>query len=102
MIGKCSYIEAVESPRCHWEDNVFHLEPGFQDVENLSLAEGTIAIFWQEKNLFFGGVNAVTDAENEVIEVGGDSRCNTHCGNDRATILKFPLIVSKKSWDRRA
>jgi gamma-glutamyltranspeptidase/glutathione hydrolase len=52
LIGKCSYIEAVESPRCHWEDNVFHLEPGFQDVENLSLAEGTIAIFWQEKTCF--------------------------------------------------
>ncbi len=71
---KMPLIEAVESPRCHWEDNVFHLEPGFRDVENLSLAEGTTAIFWQEKNLFFGGVNAVRRAENEVIEVAGDSR----------------------------
>lgn len=69
-------VKAVESPRCHWENNVFNIEPGFEkeDMTNLLLPNDTLAILWQEKNMFFGGVNTVRKTASGVMEGAGDSR----------------------------
>ncbi len=68
--------EAVESPRCHWDNNIFNIEPGLQqkDMTNLLLDNDTKLILWQQKNMFFGGVNTVSKTTTGVMEAAGDSR----------------------------
>lgn len=70
-----SMEQAVQAPRIHWENGVFHLEPGL-DAESIGIASsranqtgadkagtdktGTNKIVqWQQANMFFGGVHAV-------------------------------------------
>ena len=50
--------EAIEAPRIHLEENIIHCESGV-NTEILSFPWSKIHP-WHEKNLFFGGVNAVT------------------------------------------
>ena len=50
--------EAIEAPRIHLEENIIHCESGV-NTEILSFPWSKIHP-WNEKNLFFGGVNAVT------------------------------------------
>ena len=50
--------EAIEAPRIHLEENIIHCESGV-NTEILSFPWSKIH-HWHEKNLFFGGVNAVT------------------------------------------
>ena len=50
--------EAIEAPRIHLEENIIHCESGV-NTEILSFPWSKIN-HWNEKNLFFGGVNAVT------------------------------------------
>ena len=66
---------AVESPRIHWENNVFHSEPiaTSEVFDNLNLPNASNVVLWPEKNMFFGGVNAVEVRANNFVGVG-DSR----------------------------
>ena len=48
---------AVEAPRLHFEDGVVYAEPGIAS-SGLEAAGGTIGAV-RERNLFFGGVQAV-------------------------------------------
>jgi len=82
-----SIQEAVQSPRVHWENNVFNLEPSPSRLENnrakLNLPELTKIILWQKENMFFGGVNAVRKTKIG-FEGAGDFRrggmaFNTDC-----------------------
>ena len=68
--------EAVNSPRVHWENNVFNIEPGFveKDVDQLILPANQRLVQWQEKNLFFGGVHTVRKTSEGVMEGAGDRR----------------------------
>jgi gamma-glutamyltranspeptidase / glutathione hydrolase len=68
--------KAVESPRCHWENNIFNIEPGLQEenVTNLLLPNDATMILWQNKSMFFGGVNTVIKTATGVMEGAGDSR----------------------------
>lgn len=50
--------EAIQAPRIHLEENIIHCESGINTAK-LSFPWSTIH-HWHEKNLFFGGVNAVT------------------------------------------
>ena len=56
---------AVEAPRIHWENGVFHLEPGLptdgQEGTLFRSAQlGTDSVLhWQQSNMFFGGVHTV-------------------------------------------
>ena len=50
--------EAIQAPRIHLEENIIHCESGVNTGE-LTFPWSTIH-HWHEKNLFFGGVNAVT------------------------------------------
>lgn len=68
--------EAVDSPRVHWENNVFHVEPGWDEaaINKLTLPADTQLVRWQEKALFFGGVHTVRETSEGLIEGAGDRR----------------------------
>ncbi|MGL5193354.1 MAG: gamma-glutamyltransferase, partial [Chroococcales cyanobacterium] len=78
---KMDLATAIESPRVHWENGVFHLEPGFEteEAEYLSnqMPKQTQEVRkWAEKNMFFGGVNGVRMRVDGEIEAAGDPRRN--------------------------
>lgn len=63
---------AVQAPRAHFEDGIVYLEPGL-DPAPLQAAGRTIAPF-RERNLFFGGVQAVQRDPASGFSGGGDER----------------------------
>jgi gamma-glutamyltranspeptidase/glutathione hydrolase len=64
--------DAVQAPRVHFEDGVVYAEPGI-DPGALELAGRAIARF-RERNLFFGGVQAVERDQDGGFWGGGDPR----------------------------
>ena len=65
--------EAVDAPRLHVEDGVVYAEPGV-DLDALERAGRTVLRF-AERNLFFGGAQAVErDRESGTLSGGGDPR----------------------------
>lgn len=72
--------DAVQNSRVHWEGNQFDLEPSSNTEINtntisaLRLPELTQTTLWKDKNMFFGGVNAVVDEGNGLFEGVGDMR----------------------------
>jgi gamma-glutamyltranspeptidase/glutathione hydrolase len=68
--------EAVEHPRVHFEGGVVEAEPGV-DEEALSALErdGWKVQRWRERNLYFGGAQAVArDPDGGSLSGGGDPR----------------------------
>ncbi|MGK7877897.1 MAG: gamma-glutamyltransferase [Xenococcaceae cyanobacterium] len=67
---------AVKSPRVHWENNIFSVEPPLQSeaVNNLILPESTQLLLWQEQSLFFGGVHTVRKTADGLMDGAGDPR----------------------------
>jgi len=68
--------EAVERPRVHFEGGVLEAEPGV-DPAALSALErdGMTVRRWSERNLYFGGVQAVArDPSTGTLSGGGDPR----------------------------
>jgi gamma-glutamyltranspeptidase/glutathione hydrolase len=68
--------QAVESPRVHLENRRFHLEPGFapEKVTKATLPHGSEMVLWNQKNMFFGGVNTVITNLNGLMTGAGDPR----------------------------
>ena len=69
--------EAVDSPRVHWENNVFNLEPGLAPDEVLNkirLPGSTQLVKWQDKSLFFGGVHTIGETPEGLMAGAGDHR----------------------------
>ena len=68
--------EAVDAPRLHYENGVVEAEPGINEQVLADLEEdGWRVVRWREKNLFFGGTQAVArHAESGVLSGGGDPR----------------------------
>jgi gamma-glutamyltranspeptidase / glutathione hydrolase len=65
--------EAVRAPRLHFEDGVVYAEPGI-DAAGLE-REGRTMAWFRERNLFFGGCQAVEhDPRTGVLSGGGDPR----------------------------
>jgi len=64
--------DAVEAPRVHFEDGVVYAEPGI-DTAPLEAAGRAIGRF-RERNLFFGGVQAVERDAGGGFWGGGDPR----------------------------
>ena len=73
---KMPLSEAVDSPRVHWENEVFYVEPGFveEEVNKLAASPQRQLLRWQEKNLFFGGVHTVLETSEGLIEGASDQR----------------------------
>ncbi len=71
---------AVEAPRIHWEEGVFHLEPGLTDSAAAtglwaSDQQGTDRVLqWQQSNMFFGGVHTVGVGAAGGLQGAGDPR----------------------------
>ena len=67
---------AVEAPRVHFEAGAVHAEPGIDSQALARLeARGYTVARWAERNLFFGGVHAVSrDPETGELRGGGDPR----------------------------
>lgn len=67
--------EAVDSSRVHWENNVFHIEPGFEtNGDRLAIPADHQLVHWQQKNLFFGGVHTVSKTSEGLLEGASDHR----------------------------
>ncbi len=64
--------DAVQAPRVHFEDGVVYAEPGI-DTSALEQAGRAIGRF-RERNLFFGGVQAVERDPGGAFWGGGDPR----------------------------
>ncbi len=85
-----SLAAAVSAPRIHWENGVFHLEPGLREprlATDSTAAESSEAelsgaessgteqvVVWQQPNMFFGGVHAVSSALGELSGAGDPRR----------------------------
>jgi gamma-glutamyltranspeptidase/glutathione hydrolase len=63
---------AVEAPRLHWEDGSVFCEPGLDEAA-LEAAGYALARF-RERNLFFGGCQAVERDATGELSGGGDPR----------------------------
>ena len=73
---KMSVEAAVDSPRIHWESNVFNLEPGFSSsaIKNIISSHEKV-VLWNKKNMFFGGVHTVIETQGARAG-SGDPRRN--------------------------
>ena len=63
---------AIDAPRVHSEDGVVYAEPRV-DADALRAAGYTLAPF-RDRNLFFGGAQAVARGADGSFEGGGDPR----------------------------
>jgi len=68
--------DAVDAPRLHYENGVVEAEAGVNPAALDELeGEGWQVVRWREKNLFFGGVQAVArNPETGALSGGGDPR----------------------------
>jgi gamma-glutamyltranspeptidase/glutathione hydrolase len=65
--------EAVDAPRLHFEDGLVYAEPGI-DAAGLEASGRTVAWF-RDRNLFFGGCQAVErEPATGALHGGGDPR----------------------------
>jgi gamma-glutamyltranspeptidase/glutathione hydrolase len=67
---------AVEAPRLHYEAGAVQAEPGIDEPSLRRLeGRGYAVVRWANRNLFFGGVHAVSrDPETGAVTGGGDPR----------------------------
>ena len=67
-------VAAVEAPSLHWDGECLQVEPGFDDGVLEALRRRRHVNVWPEKNLYFGGVQAVDPADGGA----GDPRRSGH------------------------
>jgi len=73
--GGMSAQDAVDAPRVHVEGNLIDAEPGVDGPALESLgASGWTLRRWDERNLYFGGVQAVVREADGTLAGGGDPR----------------------------
>ena len=66
--------QAVESPRIHFEDNFLNVESGIENYVMSSFGSNLENIkYWNNKNLYFGGVHCVAKHGNH-FDGAGDPR----------------------------
>lgn len=64
--------DAIDAPRLHFDDGTVYAEPGTA-VDALTAAGRTVVPF-RDRNLFFGGVQAVQRTADGGVTAGGDPR----------------------------
>lgn len=71
-----SVVDAVNSPRVHWENGVFNIEPGFEqlEIDRSQFPFNQELILWESENMFFGGVHAVAQTPDGQFDGVGDRR----------------------------
>jgi len=65
-------LDAVNAPRLHFEEGVIYAEPGIDEATVRPSPHGFAA--FRERNLFFGGVQAVQRDADGVLRGAGDPR----------------------------
>ncbi len=74
------YDNIVNDSRIHLEGTHLDIEPGFShdEVEKVRLPDGVEKFFWNEQNMYFGGVHAVFHDRNGGLHGAGDHRRAGH------------------------
>jgi gamma-glutamyltranspeptidase/glutathione hydrolase len=74
LLDDADLVAAVGAPRLHVATGTVHLEPGFDASAVAALVAARAVNVWPAKDLYFGGVNAVTE---DGAHVGDDRRGGT-------------------------
>lgn len=61
-------VDAVASPRVHWDGAQLHVEPGWSDDAMAALAARWPVTRWERADLYFGGVNAVAPGRSAAAD----------------------------------
>jgi len=75
-VVKCGLpvAEAIDAPRMHVEGSTLHLEGGWTEEEIRPLADEWDVVRWADRNLYFGGVQAVELRRDGALAAAGDPR----------------------------
>jgi gamma-glutamyltranspeptidase / glutathione hydrolase len=65
---------AIAAPRMHVDGTMLHLEGGWPEDKAQALAERWDVVRWADRNLYFGGVQAVEWQEDGGLAAAGDPR----------------------------
>ncbi len=65
-------VAAVQAPRAHFEDGIVYHEPGLDAAG--ALEQGREVVRFHERNLFFGGVQAVQRRDGKLVGAGDPRR----------------------------
>ena len=69
--------QAVNNSRIHWENDVIDIEPGFdrEIIESIPALHNTKKVYFEDKNMYFGGVHSVmVDSHGGIIGAGDQRR----------------------------
>jgi len=66
--------DAIDAPRMHVEGSTLHLEGGWAEEEIRPLADDWDVVRWADRNLYFGGVQAVELRSDGTLAAAGDPR----------------------------
>jgi gamma-glutamyltranspeptidase/glutathione hydrolase len=66
--------EAVRAPRLHWDRRVLQVEPGLGPEVLAALRPGREVHEWAARDLYFGGVHAVSRDAGGAVQAVGDAR----------------------------
>jgi len=71
---RATLAEAVDAPRLHWDRNVLQVEPGLPAEVLSALRSQRLVQEWQRRDLYFGGVHAVSHRADGTVDAAGDAR----------------------------
>lgn len=75
LVDRASSLEqAVAAPRLHWDRRVLQVEPGLEAEVLAALRPGRAVHEWRARDLYFGGVHAVSRAPDGAVHAVGDTR----------------------------
>jgi gamma-glutamyltranspeptidase/glutathione hydrolase len=66
--------DAVRAPRLHWDRRVLQVEPGLPGEVLAALRADREVHEWASRDLYFGGVHAVSRAADGTVHAVGDAR----------------------------
>ena len=69
-----SLHDAVAAPRLHWDRSVLQVEPGQPAQVLAALRAGRPVNEWADRDLYFGGVHAVSRRPDGTVDAAGDAR----------------------------
>jgi len=72
--GEASLADAVAAPRLHWDRRVLQVEPGLPAGALAALRAGRQVHEWPARDLYFGGVHAVSRTADGAVHAVGDAR----------------------------
>jgi gamma-glutamyltranspeptidase/glutathione hydrolase len=75
LVDRAAPLEAaVAAPRLHWDRRVLQVEPGLGEEALAALRPGRAVHEWTARDLYFGGVHAVSRAADGSVHAVGDAR----------------------------